>query len=682
MKPSSESNQRFFDDWTLTGPMPDLFYFKKLVKRHYKFVILSLILVQAITVTVPFLVTNTYQSNIHGIFDPNDIAASGYGSTRRLSYDMMARLFQARFQSQQFLYDISQTEAGQQILSKEGFSVWELVGLIKELVLQSNVGGEDIDGQACLSPQMLKKARQIAKIIAVDTNQGQGILALQTLADSPELAAQLADQTMELFIQTEIQDQIERTTKQLDFLKESIRNLSYMPDDSAEDNKDTSDGTGSALKRLEITEQARELNEKLDLLNRELLNNQSEQATIKKNYESELAKLLTELQPNHPVVLARKQDFATKSSFLDQQAKKLQSQIDNVRRQIWRIRALKVSNDESPITNPGVDPYQGAFFIGLSDRIKDLTLELRNLRQQLLEPEKRTRLRVLFPATIESKAFKSRRKQAAIMTLALGLMFVFGSVILRELRNPVARDDWRIERATNQPILAQVSEQSLSQFKRITPEDADQLRESLAAREPNELSMRTILSYRRLELATDKHCKGKIILLSAAGPSDQLGETIYNFLNIYCTDTDQRCLLFDFNQHDPVVANYNPADTDFIDVVRGQALWPDIIVSKGGDNIFTEFDFIPPSQNLIGIRSRAITKQQLHEAISKLSEDYDKIFLRSFPEYQFIENTGLMTVASDCIVCVDARKTLFQDLDRTMVHLDSEKIRGLMIIGT
>lgn len=650
------------------------------------FVLLGMTVVVILSIGMPLFINNIYQSRVHAVFDPTDVSMSGYGGASGMSYDMMERLFRARFLSQEFLYEVSQTDAGKEILGKKSFGLGSILNSLRGLLSsRSDETGLTQNGKRQLSPDMVKRAEKIARLISLDTNQGPGVLGITTRATSPELAAAFADQTIELFIQTELQDQIARIRKRIAFLRESINseNPQAVNEEAAEDPDLSKVREGSELRRMEIVEKERELNEQLGRLNRELLNNQSERSAITRNYEAETAKLLNELQPNHPIVQAKKSDYLAKTAVLKDQEEKLKNQVEQLRRQLWRTRTMKVNaQGAASLAVDDSDGYQGAFFLGITDRINDLELELRNLTTQVENPEKRTRLRILFPATIENKAFKSQRRKGALASFALGTMFVFAFVGFREIRNPIARDDWRIERATKRPVLAQVASTSLSHFRRISPDDADQLRESLSAHNPKNLKVRTMLSYRRLELALDKHCQGNIIMLSSAGPSDQLGETIYSFLNIYCTDTGKNCLLLDFDHQDPVVSNYKAPELDYLDVLQEKADWKDVIVKQGGENQYTAFDFVHPTANFSGNRNRLVSQGLLQAQLPKLVALYDRVFLRSFPEFNFIENASLITAASDCIVCVDARKTRFLDLERTQIHLDSEKIRGMMLIGT
>jgi hypothetical protein len=52
------------------------------------------------------------------------------------------------------------------------------------------------------------------------------------------------------------------------------------------------------------------------------------------------------------------------------------------------------------------------------------------------------------------------------------------------------------------------------------------------------------------------------------------------------------------------------------------------------------------------------------------------------PESHFIENMALLSVSSDGFVFVDAHHTNYFDLQRTLTHLRSDKLRGLVALGT
>ena len=47
-----------------------------------------------------------------------------------------------------------------------------------------------------------------------------------------------------------------------------------------------------------------------------------------------------------------------------------------------------------------------------------------------------------------------------------------------------------------------------------------------------------------------------------------------------------------------------------------------------------------------------------------------------------VQNTALLRVATDAFIFIDANRTSYFDLQRTLTHMESDKIRGLVALGT
>lgn len=139
-------------------------------------------------------------------------------------------------------------------------------------------------------------------------------------------------------------------------------------------------------------------------------------------------------------------------------------------------------------------------------------------------------------------------------------------------------------------------------------------------------------------------------------------------------------MIVDFDHKDPVVPIRKPKPFNFIDAMTGAAGSKDIICL--GQDHELGFDFVPPTDKLSGQKTRVFRKNNLQKFLADIGQGYDMVFVRGLPEYHFIENTCLMEVADDCILCVDASRTHFADLRRTVMHMDSDKLRGLIVIGS
>ena len=253
-------------------------------------------------------------------------------------------------------------------------------------------------------------------------------------------------------------------------------------------------------------------------------------------------------------------------------------------------------------------------------------------------------------------------------------------IILREIRNPRARDVWRVERSTGQEIVAQISLKSANEFSDITPNLADKLRSHLSKINQVDDAARTLLSYRRLELAMERGCQGRVVMLINAGPFDETAQAIKNFLNIYATDHQDDYLLIDCNLQDPVYRKVGDGP-DLVDFWEGRASFEKVMLPREELDGFA-FDVIPPMPKLSGEKTRAFREDRIELALDKIPGHYKKVFIRAMPESHFIENMALLKVSSDGFVFVDANHTSYFDLQRTLTHLRSDKLRGLVALGT
>lgn len=666
------------EEWGLAGPLPDIQYFKKLFSRHIKFAAIGMTIVLIGSLWVGLNTKNVYESKVFGIFDRNDISGSGIGVSSQASYDTVLRLFKARFESQDFLYQLGLQAGGEEALKDDPSIISKSISSIIKKIKQSI--GRGVAKSQSKEEEKLSLAKLVADKIQASAEDGSGIFSVSAKASDPKKAAHLAGVAMNLFIREELKDQAAAVEKKLAGLERGVQSVTGPP--ITQDSKHKSGGKDvSPLKKIEIEEQERRLQIELSNLRSEISKNKKAQESERLSHKVRVNRLLTDLQPNHPLVQAQNLDLDTKVNALRKAEADLSNNLESAQQKLWRVRVARVNSQQGSLSSADSDNYRGAFFVAVADRIKDLTLERINLQRQIDDPSARTRMKVLFPPTVDKKPIKSRRKQFTLITFFLGTIFIFSFMFYKEVMNPIARDDWRVERYTKRPILSQVSSKSLKKYKRIKPSDADALREELSHGNSSDISIRTLLSYRRLELAVNKHSTGRIILLTSAGPVDSLGSPMFSFLNIYATDTGKKCLAWDFDHIDPLVPQINRQRvTDFIEILNGQKVWKEAVVKK--DNKHIAFDLIPPSMLFKEENTRLLTEKLVLPIVQEMSRSYDVVFLRGFPEYKFIENLVLNQSATDSIICVDAHRSKYKDLDRTITHLDSDKLRGLVLIGT
>jgi hypothetical protein len=346
------------------------------------------------------------------------------------------------------------------------------------------------------------------------------------------------------------------------------------------------------------------------------------------------------------------------------------------------VRSTQSRNlDPADIDISNASNYRGSFYVTLSDRIKDLELERQTLNQQKSDPALRTRIRIIYPANIEPIPYKNHSRNAGYASILFGVLITLTIVVAREARSPLARDGWIIERLTGKPIISQISHRNTHEYTNISPKLADQMRSHLSKVARIDEASRTLLSYRRLELAIMQECQGDIILLINAGSGDQSAQVIKNFLNIYATDHMDDYLLIDCNLLEPVMKSVAGVDKDQVSFWEGAADFEDVCINRERMPDCA-FDLIPPMEKLIGEKTRIFRRDNIQASIDRIPYNYKKIFIRGLSAAHFIENRALMAEATDVIIFVDAKRTHYFDLQLTLTHLDSDKIRGLVAFGT
>lgn len=672
MKDFSEKlEEEILGQWGRQKPLPDRIYFFKVFRRNLGLMGLGILITGALAVTLPLIVDNTYKSSVYAIFDHVDVSGSGLGTSPQVRYNTVARLFRARFESQDFLTEIANKLGGRDVFLRES-----PVGQLMQKTLKGKVNLLNDEPEARDEKVIL--ARVLSKQLDAFPEPESGVLTLTAYTHTPKLSQDLANQAMELFIRKELDEQIRSLDIKLNFLQ---KNITKQPEPRSSRRSEPQESRASRVNKLQAEDKQTELEDRLRTLNGQLDNARIDREQAMAGVKRELVRLQTTLQPNHPQVVEKRKELDVIASQYANSEIKIQNSLEVVRAQ---LRSLRSSTALGPdVTNLDIrdsQDYQGSFFVAVSDRIKDIELERKNLIRQKDDPNLRTRLRIIYPAAYEPAPYKNNRRNMALAVGAAGLAVIGILIILREIRNPRARDVWRMERSTGQEIVAQISLKSANEFSDITPNLADKLRSHLSKINQVDDAARTLLSYRRLELAMERGCQGRVVMLINAGPFDETAQVIKNFLNIYATDHQDDYLLIDCNLQDPVYRKVGEGP-DLVDFWEGRASFEKVMLPREELDGFA-FDVIPPMPKLSGEKTRSFREERIELALDKIPGHYKKVFIRAMPESHFIENMALLKVSSDGFVFVDANHTSYFDLQRTLTHLKSDKLRGLVALGT
>ncbi|RYZ58289.1 MAG: hypothetical protein EOP07_07510 [Proteobacteria bacterium] len=626
---SEQIEKELVGDWSGDKPMPDRIYFSKVLKRNLWVIICGLGLTALATYMAPLWVSDSYRSSVYAVFDHLDAnSPDPTGGAAQVRYNTLARMFKARFESQDFAKQILTN------LGESGLSQAKDPAHLAWVPFGKSTSAEE-------GPRSLLKQYEAAP------ETDSGILALRAFAPTAEQAQNLANVGMETFINRELDEQIKSLEIKLALLK---KNVSAEPVIKAQASQSLEKTPAKRAEKLTNEDKEREFDERLRALNAQVDQVRRERDSALTNIKRDLVRLQTSFQANHPQVVEKKKELELVTSQYRSSEDKIILQANSVRGQLRAVRNSQSRVDSSPTETATIPDYQGSFFTNLSDRIKEIELEKQNLIQQKEDPLKRTRLQILYPASLEPIPFKNSGRLAQYGFLLSGVILTFLLVFFREWQTPLARDAWLIERITGKKIISQISHRNTHEYTNITPALADQMRSHLGKIHRIDEAASTLLSYRRLELSIMQECKGDVVLLINAGSQDMSAQVIKNFLNIYSTDHQDDYLLIDCNLQEPIFQykNGERGVLSLAEFIDGKAKFEDVCINREQMDDFS-FDVIPPMAALSGSQTRIFRPEKVVPAIDSIPFKYRKIFIRGMPAAHFIENRALLAAASDLV---------------------------------
>lgn len=647
--------------------LPDRGYFTKVIKRQWWFGSLIFGIVVFVSIPVAFTTKNVYTSKVITTFD--DKSKINLSPQERRSDSIFGNIeasFQMYFSNPEFIYEVAEAAQvdkmkGEGILS----SIFNL--------LRSKDSSDAAKKAATI--EWLKKK------LTLSVQPGTNIFGLTTSLETPEDAQNLAAQAMEMFIQKELQTALQKIDVKLDFLKQSL--LSGRA--AAEGAKGAElSGEDAKEKSLTLRQKEAELLDKIKALESDMSDINKQRVQRRVFLETEFDRLQSKLQPNHPDLIAKKQELDSLKDSL-RHDEKMVLELKDLRHQLWQIRTqmlyLGLGQDATGTTGVSLEEkLETDRIMSLTQRIEELELEKGNIERQIREPELRGILRVTTPATFDPKPAVNKKQRVLFGSVALGFALALFLILWRELRTPLARDDWRVFLKTGKPVLAQISKTSLQAFDRITPDIAGKMREQLgSAKGKDQIATKTLLAYRRLELVLRQDGFNRSLLFLNSGPRDQTSSYFYSFANVAATDIEGGILVVDLNRIDPLIKGVISRDHDICDVLQGKTSWKEVVVKKVD---MRAFDLIPPPKDLVGERGQSFKVQTLKNLFSECANNYKLVLVRGMPESYFIENAVLADAVEDVILFVDGLNTTYHEMNRSLIHLGSDKIKGLVLIGT
>jgi hypothetical protein len=635
----------------------------------------------SLTAGAAYLAKNLHRSTVVAAFNRNDATSIALQSLSSMGIDRSDSSFETRFSDPFFLQELAQ-KAGIQTQGRLG-------KLLIELGLQTPQSESDRNAQLVAF---------FAKRIIPIVNGSTGHLTLEVLLDgTPEKSQELAALAMEEFINSELSVLAASLGLKIDTLSSALKRSQQRLADiqaklkasASEKNQDGGISSSNALSSLGDATSMGDRQREADLMDRirasegefsALVNDHARRRIL---LESEFQRLSSRLAPNHPDLIAKQGEL----KGMNESSQILEDSARNLSRLRREMLLLKTESSLPGFGSSADDPYgsleariEANQVATMQQTITELDVERESLIRQASDPALRTRLKVIRPATYDVRPASRKKLQVAVGGALVALIAGLSLILWREARSPLVRDAWRVTRFTGLPVLAQLSTESFKSFPRISADQADLMRSKLSSKSfLDRPAVRTLLAYRKVELALFRSCRGKVVYILSAGRDDLTADFIFNLANIVATDTGRAVLVVDGNTQEPIVPAYDSELPDLIDGLLGQAA-PASIVAKASGN--RAFDVISVTRPLTGVRTRAIQGPAVERFFGLLEPLYDLILVRALPETHFIENFNLMGAASDHVFGIDAEHTTFFDLGRSLDQVGRSKLRGIFLVGS
>ena len=524
--------------------------------------------------------------------------------------------------------------------------------------------------------------RIISQSIRLLVDDRKNTLSVTSKAKDPIQARQLADAAMELFIQSQLRFEAESYRRQHELFASYLHDVARTEDAERRmlGDKKISENAAVRTEQDILKDQESEIIDKIQLVKSEIDQEKSRVASSRSAIESELARLITRLQPSHPDVVAKQEELRSLGSGLDDRT--LRTRLNSFRQQLSEIRSaqrklgMKVEIGEGREDALGL--RGGVFIPNLSDRVNELNLQEMDASRQAESPALRTRLRTIMPASYDLTPESRKIRQLLLTFLVIAFVVAVAAAAIREMLSPLARDPWRVAMATGVPVVGSIDLDKFQSYLAISPKPAGMVRLAKGhSRDAAEGADATLLAYRQVAGEVNRNCRGKIVLFLNAAESSLAAHFCLNFVNVIASETAGSLVVFDGNQEGSLVEETQEEAPvgKFTDFLSGKAAWKDIRLARSANRAF---DLVPAEDRVAG----PLSADQLNRFFAALGKSYSTIFVRGHESVQILANANLMAEVTDCFICVDATKTTFDDLRRIVRVSDPGRLRGIIMIGT
>ena len=534
------------------------------------------------------------------------------------------------------------------------------------------------DVKETFDPDLAEKVEWLRKKVEGLNPSRSNLLKITVQSHSPIISQKIASQAMELFIQTLLNAEIQRIEAKLDFL----RGVMVGP----EKTKDLSQGN-QILSTLPPEQKFREIKDDLQQLVK-LKTTQLENLIADRNQrrvslQSDLDRMLSSLQPNHPDVIAKEAQLA-KMQVNSEEVQALIQEISTLRSRLWDLKASQLQNSNFKDISDGIldidDNQKNSFFYRISENIERLRIELKDLEIQVRQPSLRIRLRVLRTASYEPIPAMNNKLLSGIFAFILTNLLALAIMVVREILFPKTHDSWRVENDVDVPVIGKLSRSSV---EKIGPIDAHLIHRvgqdggRGVKREFSNIKV-GVEEYRKIALGIHRQCRGKVICILEAGGNPFLTEAIGSFINVYATETPGKTIVLDLNSQSPISNDRGLPIEEYESIVTHSSQLAKIVIASDNSR---SFDLLPPPIDRFRSGSDLLSHSRLTKLFNRMAESYDTVFVRGFEEGLLLENASILSAASDAVLIVESSKVPMSDLKNLLYNFGTNKIRGLIIKG-
>lgn len=662
--------------------LPDARYFARVARRQAPFVGALLALYVPVVGLATLLTKPVYEARIAALYDERDrlLVERGYGVYPR--FQQVAESFRSKLGDDEFLYKVALTLGASAPKGKEGSWLAPIVQRVRTL-LGKGAPDERQQRQAL--------ARELLPRLVASADDKNQMLFLTARGATPDAAQRLADQAMESFLAAELTFEAEAAQSQFEILRSFFETESTQARNTkAAASSAAGENTASLATLRELEERLRredeELESRVQRLRASLAAEVSTFGARRAALDAELARLSAQLTPSHPDYIAKQEELRRLPRAPDTRA--LNAELASLVKQQARVRAEMRKHGVRAL--PLEDRVRPSNFLPeLEEQLHTAELESAKLREQIANPQARTRMRALGAATLDVESGKNQR-QTAMLLVALGVVSALGFGALREVRNPRAADGWRVRNRAGVAVLCELERRLGGRYGSLSRLAVQDLRRAAAknesargARERRDAAALLAFRHAACLLGNGFDATGRPTLLLPAGSEDRTADCFGSLLNVYADERAGKSLVIDLAHRDPLATSSDAplVTADLACFLAGRAAWKDVRLEANEARAFALVP-APDEQAIAEGATRNIRAETLRQLFGSLAKTYQHVFVRGFPADQPAANRELVAAAGAVFVVCDARRSTHADVARALASVPRAKLRGLILTST